>query len=104
MIITSTCELLTKNKVKIIGPHGSDFFLINGAYLRLKDFSVSYDLKKYILKDYKWLSAMKLTLSGQNIFTISEATKYGMDPEITNTEFYGYPNERMFSFGVNVGF
>nr|WP_241697275.1 SusC/RagA family TonB-linked outer membrane protein [Capnocytophaga canis] len=84
--------------------HGSDFFLINGAYLRLKDFSVSYDLKKYILKDYKWLSAMKLTLSGQNIFTISEATKYGMDPEITNTEFYGYPNERMFSFGVNVGF
>ncbi|MFK8281143.1 SusC/RagA family TonB-linked outer membrane protein [Capnocytophaga cynodegmi] len=84
--------------------HGSDFFLINGAYLRLKDFSISYDLKKDILKDYKWLTAMKLTLSGQNIFTISEATKYGMDPEITNTDFYGYPNERMFSLGVSVGF
>ncbi|MDO5105021.1 TonB-dependent receptor [Capnocytophaga sp.] len=84
--------------------HGSDFYLINGAYLRLKDFSIAYDLKKNILKDYKWLSAMKLTFSGQNILTISEATQYGMDPETTDTQFFGYPNERMFSLGVNVGF
>ena len=45
---------------------------------------------------------MKLTLSGQNVFTISEATKYGMDPEIVNSDFFGYPNERMFSLGLNV--
>lgn len=80
----------------------SDHWLINGAYLRLKDFSISYDLKKAALKDYKWIYAMKLTLSGQNVFTISEATKYGMDPEIVNSDFFGYPNERMFSLGLNV--
>jgi tonB-linked outer membrane protein, susC/ragA family len=80
----------------------SDHWLINGAYLRLKDFSISYDLKKAALKDYKWIYTMKLTLSGQNVFTISEATKYGMDPEIVNSDFFGYPNERMFSLGLNV--
>lgn len=97
--LVSTHSINGNNNVQ-----GSDFYLINGAYLRLKDFSISYDMKKYILKDYRWISALKLTVSGQNIFTISEATKYGLDPETTSTEFFGYPNERMYSFGINVGF
>lgn len=83
---------------------GSDFWLINGAYVRLKDFSISYDLKREILKDYSWLSKLKLSLSGQNLFTISEANKYGMDPETTSSDFYGYPNERIYAIGVSVGF
>ena len=53
--------------------------------------------------DCKWLHSMKVTFSGQNLFTISEATKYGMDPEIANSDFFGYPNERMYSLGLNVG-
>lgn len=81
----------------------SDHWLVNGAYIRLKDFSIAYDLKKEILKDYKWIHAMKLSLSGQNIFTISKATKYGMDPEVASNEFFSYPNERMFSLGLSVG-
>jgi len=82
---------------------GSDHWLINGAYVRLKDFSFSYDIKKAVLMDCKWLHSMKVTFSGQNLFTISEATKYGMDPEIANSDFFGYPNERMYSLGLNVG-
>lgn len=85
----------------------SDFWLIDGSYFRMKDFSISYDFKYKLLKKVKWISKLQATISGQNIFTISDATKYGIDPEnssLSGYEGYGYPNERVFAFGVNVGF
>lgn len=83
---------------------GSDFWLVDGSYFRMKDFSVGYDFKYKLLKNCKWLTKLQATISGQNIFTISEATKFGMDPENSSNENYGYPNERVIAFGLNVGF
>ncbi len=82
----------------------SDFWLIDGSYFRLKDFSLAYDFKYKLLKGCKWLTKLQASISGQNIFTISEATKYGMDPENASNENYGYPNERVIAFGLNIGF
>ncbi|MCD8181944.1 MAG: TonB-dependent receptor [Bacteroides sp.] len=82
----------------------SDFWLVDGSYFRLKDFSLAYDFKYKLLKGWKWITKLQASISGQNIFTISEATKYGMDPENTSNENYGYPNERVIAFGINVGF
>ncbi len=82
----------------------SDFWLINGAYLRMKDFQFGYDLKHSLLRNVTWLSRAKVGISGQNIFTISEATKYGLDPENSSAENYGYPVERVLAFTVNLGF
>lgn len=82
----------------------SDFWLINGAYIRLKDFNLSYDFKHKLLKNVNWLSRASLAFSGQNIFTISDVTKYGLDPENSSMENYGYPNERVFAISVNLGF
>ena len=82
----------------------SDFWLINGAYLRMKDIQINYDLKYSLLKSMNWLSHCRIGLSGQNIFTISEATKYGLDPENSSTAGYGYPVERIFAFTLNLGF
>ncbi|MGN0213494.1 MAG: SusC/RagA family TonB-linked outer membrane protein [Muribaculaceae bacterium] len=82
----------------------SDFWLINGAYLRMKDFQFGYDFKYSLLKNTKWLSRCKVGIAGQNIFTISEATKYGMDPEANGTNNYGYPVERTLAFTLNLGF
>lgn len=81
----------------------SDFWLVNGRYLRLKDFSFGYDFKR-LLKDVNWLTKASLAFSGQNLFTISEALKYGLDPENASTEHYGYPNERIYAISLNVGF
>src|SRR5690606_25156099 len=54
-------------------------FLQNAAYARLKNVSVSYKFPKNMLK----FGDARLTLSGQNLFTI---TKYkGFDPEATST-------------------
>ena len=83
---------------------GSDFWLINGAYLRMKDFQFGYDLKHSLLRSVAWLSRAKVGLSGQNIFTISQATKFGLDPENSSAENYGYPVERVIAFTINLGF
>jgi len=82
----------------------SDFWLIDGAYLRMKDFQFGYDFKYKLLKKVGWLSRCKVGISGQNLFTISEATKYGLDPENSDTGGYGYPIERTLAFTLNLGF
>ena len=82
----------------------SDFWLINGSYLRMKDFQFGYDFKYKLLKNVSWLTRCKVGISGQNIFTISEATKFGMDPEPSDTGYYGYPVERTLAFTLNLGF
>ena len=82
----------------------SDFWLINGRYFRLKDVRLGYDFKKKLLKKVDWLTRLELTVSGQNLLTVSPATEYGMDPENASNQNYSYPMERTFAFGVNVGF
>lgn len=82
----------------------SDFWLVNGRYLRMKDFQFGYDFKYSLLKNLTWLSKVRVGISGQNIFTISKATKYGLDPENSSTAGYGYPVERTIAFTLNLGF
>ena len=82
----------------------SDFWLLDGSYIRMKDFQFGYDFKYKLLKDVKWLTRCKVGVSGQNLFTISESTKYGLDPENSSTNNYGYPVERTLAFTLNLGF
>ena len=82
----------------------SDFWLIDGSYIRMKDFQFGYDFKYKLLKNVTWLTRCKVGISGQNLFTISDATKYGLDPENSSTNNYGYPVERTLAFTLNLGF
>lgn len=82
----------------------SDFWLVNGSYLRMKDFQFGYDFKYSLLRNVKWLSRVKLGVSGQNIFTFSKTKKYGLDPENSSATNYGYPVERVIAMTLNLGF
>jgi hypothetical protein len=82
----------------------SDFWLIDGTYFRMKDFRLSYDFKSKLLKKIDRLSRLNLSLSGQNIFTLSKSTKYGLDPENNDANNYAYPVGRSFSVNLNIGF
>ncbi len=82
----------------------SDFWLVDGKYIRLKSLQVGYELKSKLLKKVDWISKMNLVLSGQNLFTISPATKYSLDPENGDTNNYDYPVQRTYSLSVNVEF
>lgn len=82
----------------------SDFWLINAGYFRLKNLAIGYDFKNSILKKDKTLSMCKLTFSGNNLLTISDATKWGLDPETASSTGWGYPVSRTYSLGLNIGF
>ena len=82
----------------------SDFWLTNGRYIRLKSLQLGYDFRKTLLKDIKWLYKCQVVLSGQNLFTISPATKYGFDPETGSTNNYDYPVQRVYAVSLNLGF
>lgn len=82
----------------------SDFWLIDGKYIRLKYFSVGYDFKNRLLKNVKWLSKCSLALNGTNLLTFSPAKKYGMDPELGSGRWYNYPIMETYSVSLNLGF
>ncbi len=81
----------------------SDWYLENASYLRLKNFTVSYDLTRYI-RQWKHLgdrgSRLSVYVSGENVFTITNYT--GIDPECGGRDTMRYPVSRTFSFGVKL--
>lgn len=81
----------------------SESWTFNGRYFRMKSLVFSYDLKYSLMKNMKWLNTCRLAITGQNLFTVSEATKYGIDPELNNI-FSSYPVERVIGFNLNLGF
>ena len=82
----------------------SDFWLVDAKYIRLKNFSVGYDLKYKLLKAVPWISKCYLSLTGYNILTFSPATKYDMDPEIGDGNYYTYPIPKTYAISLNIGF
>ncbi|MEO9004600.1 MAG: TonB-dependent receptor, partial [Ginsengibacter sp.] len=87
----------------------SSRFIENGAYVRLKNVSLSYDLSpRFIDKKF----AVKLFASATNLWTI---TKYkGPDPEASNVgsgtdtaigiDYGAYPNSKTYTIGINLNF
>ncbi|MCC8093999.1 MAG: hypothetical protein LIP05_00700 [Tannerellaceae bacterium] len=45
---------------------------------------------------------MRVYVSGQNLFTISDIPQ--IDPENTHSEGWTYPQMKSFNFGINVQF
>lgn len=82
----------------------SDIYLYDGAYLRLKNITLSYTLPYYLVHK-AGLDNVRVYVNAENLFT---ATKYhGFDPEVgsgTNIGIdYGvYPQARTFAVGFNI--
>ncbi|MFY0626834.1 MAG: TonB-dependent receptor [Reichenbachiella sp.] len=80
----------------------SDFYQRNSDYVRLKNLSFAYNIPSSIL-DKANIQSLRLYVAGTNLFTISEITKYDVDPEAPSGlgGFY-YPQMRTISFGINL--
>jgi len=83
---------------------GSDFWIVDGSYARLKSASLGYTLPLNLWGNYGF-DKIRLSVSGTNLFTIDKATELGIDPETPNAGagFY-YPPQRTISFGLNLIF
>lgn len=82
----------------------SDFWLVDGRYVRLKALQIGYDFKRELLRNVGFVSDLRLILSGTNLLTFSPLNNYYLDAENGSTNNYDYPSQRVFSVSVNVGF
>ncbi|KXX69378.1 TonB-dependent receptor [Flammeovirga sp. SJP92] len=88
----------------------SSRFVEDGSYLRLKNVTLGYTLPKKITRK-AFIDRMRVYVSGQNLFTLTNYS--GMDPEVNyagddgvrmGTDFFTYPNARVYTAGLNVSF
>lgn len=86
----------------------SDRYVENGSYLRLRNAQIGYTLPSSLVKKVM-LQNVRIYLSGQNLFTISNYS--GIDPEVGQSASlsrgidYGiYPQSRVITGGINVTF
>lgn len=81
---------------------GSDYWLKNTAYLRLKNMSIGYNIPKGLLNRIG-VEKLRIYVAGTNLFTLSTISKYGVDPEVASGNITRYyPQQRTISFGVNL--
>lgn len=88
-------------------------FLKDGAFFRLNNVALGYNLSPRSIGLDRWVSNIRLSATGQNLFVI---TKYdGFDPEVNTDrtvngivsygiDYLSYPRARSFVFGLNVTF
>ena len=76
-------------------------YLQSGAYMRMKSLQVSYTLPTSLLNKVKMRSC-KVYFSGENLFVLSGLPSH-LDPEYVSGGRM-YPQQAVYSFGVNVGF
>jgi TonB-linked SusC/RagA family outer membrane protein len=77
-----------------------DKYLLNAAYVRIKQLSLGYSLPRAITTRMH-LQRIRFYVSGQNLFTVTSLNK-NYDPEVVG--FNTYPLNRSLSFGIQAGF
>jgi len=85
--------------------YGSTFWLMNDAFLRLKNVEIGYNFSRDLLSRIKVQSA-RLYISGNNLFSVD---KWGpsFDPEApsgSGTNGRYYPQQRVINVGLNLTF
>jgi hypothetical protein len=81
---------------------GSDFWIRNTSYLRLKNASFGYTIPSRITKAIK-INSIRVYIGGQNLITFSNL-KF-MDPEMGySARETAYPNMKSYTFGANITF
>lgn len=87
-----------------IGQVPNDGYMLNAAYLRLKNLTVGYTLPHSVLDGFG-IQNLRVYVSGENLAEWSEVSDF-IDPEaITDNGFgYRYPFQRRYSIGINVNF
>jgi hypothetical protein len=78
-------------------------YLLNGAYLRIKNVTLGYTLPAALTKK-AGVSRLRLFVSADNLYEWSALKEY-FDPEaVTDESGYGYtyPFNRRYSFGINL--
>ena len=79
-------------------------YLLNGAYLRIKNVSLGYTFPVRLTRSLK-VSRLRIFATGDNLYEFSAIKKY-IDPEAVNqgASAMAYPFQRKYAFGINLDF
>lgn len=80
---------------------GSDLYLVNASYLRLKNIEIGYNMNFPFMKRLK-LNDCRIYMNGYNLLTLT-AFRWG-DPESRQSDRPNYPLTRVFNIGLKLGF
>jgi iron complex outermembrane receptor protein len=91
----------------------SSRYLKDGTFLRLNNLTLGYNFNPTSLGINRWVSALRLSVTGQNLFVITPYNGY--DPEVNTDrtingissygiDYLSYPKARTIVFGLNVSF
>lgn len=112
--VNTTAAAIEEPREKISNPAPlSTRYLKNGAYLRLNNVGLGYSFNTRTLGINKWISSLRLSVTGQNLFVITDYDGY--DPEVNadrpengvssyGIDFVSYPKARTIIFGLNLSF
>lgn len=110
----TTDAAIAEPREKISNPAPlSTRYLKDGAYLRLNNVSLGYNFNTRALGINKYISSLRLSVTGQNLFVITDYD--GFDPEVNTDrsdrdvtsygiDFQSYPKARTVIFGLNLSF
>lgn len=79
----------------------SSFWVRDGSYLRLKSLELGYAIPQKALSA-TGIGSLRVYVSGQNLITFS-AVDF-LDPELSNNRARYYFQQKVYSFGLNIGF
>lgn len=88
-------------------------YLKDGSFLRLNNLAIGYNFNTEALGIGAWINSLRLSVTGQNLFVITDYDGY--DPEVNTDrtldqtpsfgiDYLSYPKARTFVFGLNVSF
>ncbi|MBO4455230.1 MAG: TonB-dependent receptor [Bacteroidales bacterium] len=80
----------------------SSWWQRDGSFLRLKNFEMGYNIPKPLLARLGIVQSLRVYISGSNLFTFSKFNLW--DPEQGGGQGASYPNNRVYSFGLNANF
>ena len=78
-------------------------YLLNAAYLRVKNLTFGYTLPASMTKRYK-INRFRVFVTGENLMEFSSIKKY-IDPEAVADGYgWAYPYQRKYAIGINLDF
>ena len=86
---------------KTVSHTENDFFIQNRSFLRLKNIELGYTLPERFLSKVG-VKALRVYVSGQNMFVWDNLMITHVDPEQNNS--YGYPITKNVTLGLNINF
>jgi TonB-linked SusC/RagA family outer membrane protein len=79
----------------------STFWMHNVTYLRARTIELGYSLQKPLLEKLG-LQKARFYINGYNLFSFDNLSKFGIDPEVNDTNGLQYPQNKFVNVGVNL--